>query len=117
MKLPRQFTAAAISALALLLGITTIQAPSALAADRTLQAPVANPAVVTGGQQVSFVFPGPMVGDLAGSTGAGVGRIVLRQGGNASTDAALVERGIIPAQRLSVVAPDAPGAEVCAISA
>jgi hypothetical protein len=118
MKLPRKITATAISALALVLGITTIQAPSALAVDRTLEAPRADRAVVSGGQAVTFTFLGPMVGDLAGSTGGGVGRIVLRQGGNASTDAVLVERGLQQAgTRLSVVAPDAPGAEVCAISA
>ncbi len=116
MKLPRQFTASATTALALVLGITTVQAPSASAADRTLQAPVANPAVVSGGQEVAFTFVGPMIGDLNGSTLRGVGRIVLRQGGNASTDAVMVERSIQPAERLSVVAPDAPGAEVCAIS-
>lgn len=81
MKLPRKITATAISTLALVLGITTIQAPSVLAADRTLQAPIANPAFVTGGQEVSFVFLGPTVGDLVGSTRVGVGRIVLRQGG------------------------------------
>jgi len=118
MKLPRKITASAISTLALLLGITTMQAPSASAADRTLEAPRADRAVVSDGQEVTFVFSGPMVGDLAGRTGAGVGRIVLRQGGNASTDEVLVERGLQQAgTRLSVVAPDAPGAEVCAISA
>lgn len=117
MKLPRKITATAISTLALVLGITTIQAPSASADDRTLQAPVANPAVVSGGQEVAFTFVGPMIGDLNGGVnGGGVGRIVLRQGGNASTDAVMVERTIQPAQRLSVVAPDVPGAEVCAIS-
>ena len=77
MKLPRKITASAISTLALLLGITTMQAPSASAADRTLEAPRADRAVVSDGQEVTFTFLGPLVGDLAGSTeGGGVGRIV-----------------------------------------
>ena len=70
MKMPRKLTATAISALALALGVTTLQAPSASAADRTIYAPTATLAnlnaqpndlieSVSPGEEVKFWFVAP----------------------------------------------------------
>ena len=59
MKLPRPITTSAIGALALSLGIVTLQAPAASAADRELNAPTSSTPEASPGEQITFTFTPP----------------------------------------------------------
>ena len=120
MKMPKKFTAAAISTLALALGITTIQAPSAAAADRTLQPPEPDVLETFPGEQVTFqFFPPEGVGRVespATQQNNGKATIVLRDTASAAADVVLVgDRALNRQQRfIYVTTPPVPGAEICA---
>jgi len=122
MKLPRKITATAISALALALGITTIQAPSAAAADRTLQPPQPNVQETFPGEQVVFTyFPPKGVGRVESpathrGNGKGNATIVLRDTASGAADVVLSGDNVLSnLQRfVYVLTPPVPGAEICA---
>jgi len=114
MKLPRPITTSAIGALALSLGIVTLQAPAASAADRELNAPTSSTPEASPGEQITFTFTPPAVA----STGTtGLISIFLRVPGSGTTRTLEeAEARQQTTERLTVVTPSAPGFEVCARS-
>jgi len=110
MKLPRTITTGAIGTLALALGLLTLQAPAALAADRELNAPTSSTPEASPGEQITFTF----TPTIASTGTTGLIRIFLRVPGSGTTRTLEEAEARQQTERLTVVTPSAPGAEVCA---
>lgn len=121
MRLPRTITTSAIGALTLSLGIATLQASAASAAEvgdpRTLTAPIASAAEATPGEQISFEFRAPSIAGFSQGT-RGAARIVIRSKDDPLTDRQVLQVKSVGRQPQFIyqVPPQASNSLLCAVA-